>query len=86
MAALHSETGVDSQLILSEHAQKLVVSDKRRYLEKVANSKDRRSLLHTKDRIEQGRVSSCADNRYFQLSYFRNQFLHITTVQSIQKP
>ena len=40
MAAFHSETGVDSQLILSEHAQKLVVSDKRSYLEKVARIGD----------------------------------------------
>ena len=40
MAAFHSEMGVDSQLILSEHTQKLVVSDKRRYLEKVARIGD----------------------------------------------
>ena len=33
MAAFHSETGVHSQLILSEHAQIHVVSDKRRYSE-----------------------------------------------------
>ena len=45
MAAFHSETGVDSQLILSKHAQKLAVSDKRRYLEKVARIRDPYCIL-----------------------------------------